>query len=158
MTLGPDKLAKAFTEYTLNNIYDYEFHIKIGEELDARGALPSTFMSLAPGSHDPMIWHDVNRMITLNGSQTQKGLQNHVCPLQFDIVDRLIRRYSNEGDIVHDPFGGLMTVPYRALKLGRKGSASELNTGYFFDGVQYLKAAEKENAMPDLFAVLDDIG
>lgn len=154
-TLGPDKLAKAFTEYSLQNVYDYEFHIKIGEELEARGALPSTFMSLAPGSHDPMIWHDVNRMITLNGNQTQKGLQNHVCPLQFDIVDRLIRRYSNEGDIVHDPFGGLMTVPYRALKLGRKGSASELNTGYFFDGVQYLKAAEKENAMPDLFAALE---
>ena len=95
-------------------------------------------------------------MITLNGNQTQKGLQNHVCPLQFDIVDRLITRYSSPGEVVHDPFGGLMTVPYRAIKLGRKGSASELNTGYFFDGVQYLKAAEKEMAMPDLFAALDD--
>jgi DNA modification methylase len=155
-TLGPDKLAKAFTEYSLNNVYDYEFHVKIGQELEARGALPSTFMSLAPGSHDDTTWHDVNRMITLNGNQTQKGLQNHVCPLQFDIVDRLINRYSNPGDVVHDPFGGLMTVPYRALKLGRKGSASELNTGYFFDGVQYLKAAEKEMAMPDLFAALED--
>lgn len=155
-TLGPDKLAKAFTQYSLNNVYDYEFHVKIGQELEARGALPSTFMSLAPGSHDDTTWHDVNRMITLNGNQTQKGLQNHVCPLQFDIVDRLINRYSNPGDVVHDPFGGLMTVPYRALKLGRKGSASELNTGYFFDGVQYLKAAEKEMAMPDLFAALGD--
>lgn len=155
-TLGPDKLAKAFTEYSLANVYDYEFHVKIGQELEARGALPSTFMSLAPGSHDDTTWHDVNRMITLNGNQTQKGLQNHVCPLQFDIVDRLITRYSNPGEVVHDPFGGLMTVPYRAIKLGRKGSASELNTGYFFDGVQYLKAAEKEMAMPDLFAALDD--
>lgn len=155
-TLGPDKLAKAFTQYSLNNVYDYDFHVKIGQELEARGALPSTFMSLAPGSHDDTTWHDVNRMITLNGNQTQKGLQNHVCPLQFDIVDRLINRYSNPGDVVHDPFGGLMTVPYRALKLGRKGSASELNPGYFFDGVQYLKAAEKEVAMPDLFAALDD--
>ena len=155
--MGPDKLAKAFTEYTMSNIYDYEHHVKIGEDLEARGALPSTFMSIAPGSHCPDVWHDVNRMRTLNGDQSSRGLQNHVCPLQFDIVDRLIDRYSNVGDVVHDPFGGLMTVPYRAIKKGRKGSASELNTGYFFDGVQYLKAAEKEVTMPDLFDCLEDL-
>ena len=154
--LGPDKLAKAFTEYSLSNVYDYDFHVRIGQELELRGALPSTFMSLAPGSHQADVWHDVNRMITLNGNQTQKGLQNHVCPLQFDIVDRLITRYSNPGELVHDPFGGLMTVPYRAIKQGRRGSASELNTAYFFDGIQYLKAAEKEMAMPDLFASLEE--
>jgi DNA modification methylase len=153
--LGPAKLAKAFTEYSLSNIYDYEFHVRIGKELEARSALPSTFMSLAPGSHHPDVWHDVNRMLTLNGNQTQKGLQNHVCPLQIDIVDRMITRYSNPGDLVHDPFGGLMTVPYRAVLNGRKGSASELNTGYFFDGCQYLAAAEKQMDMPDLFAALD---
>ena len=49
-----------------------------------------------------------------------------------------------------------MTVPYRAIKQGRRGSASELNTAYFFDGIQYLKAAEKEMAMPDLFASLEE--
>ena len=153
--LGPAKLAKAFTDYSLANVYDYEFHVRIGKELESRSALPSTFMSLAPGSHHPDVWHDVNRMLTLNGNQTQKGLQNHVCPLQIDIVDRLITRYSNPGDLVHDPFGGLMTVPYRAILNGRKGSASELNTGYFFDGCQYLAAAEKQMDMPDLFAALD---
>jgi len=148
---GPDKLAKLFTAYSLENLYDYEFHVRIGEQLDALGALPSTFMSLAPGSHHPDVWHDVNRMRTLNGNQTQKGLQNHVCPLQFDIVDRLIVRYSNPGELVYDPFGGLFTVPYRAIHLGRRGQASELNTGYFFDGVQYLQAAEREYQMPSLF-------
>lgn len=153
--MGPDKLAKAFTEYSLKNAYDYELHIRIGKELEVRGALPSTFMSLAPGSHHAEVWHDVNRMITLNGKQTQKGLQNHVCPLQLDIVERLINRYSNPGELVHDPFGGLMTVPYCAIRQGRRGSASELNTGYFFDGVQYLQAAEKEIAMPDLFGALE---
>ena len=153
--LGPAKLAKAFTDYSLANVYDYEFHVRIGKELESRSALPSTFMSLAPGSHHPDVWHDVNRMLTLNGNQTQKGLQNHVCPLQTDIVDRLVTRYSNPGDLVHDPFGGLMTVPYRAILNGRKGSASELNTGYFFDGCQYLAAAEKQMDMPDLFAALD---
>jgi hypothetical protein len=150
---GPAKLAKMFTDFSMAHVYDHEFHVRIGEELDLKGALPSTFMSLAPGSHCDDVWHDVNRMLTLNGSQTQRGLQNHVCPLQFDIVDRIIRRYSNPGDMVFDPFGGLMTVPVRALKLGRKGSASELNTAYFFDGVHYLQAMENELAMPSLFDV-----
>lgn len=153
--LGPDKLAKAFTEYSLANVYDYDFHVRIGKELEVRGALPSTFMSLAPGSHHAEVWHDVNRMITLNGKQTQKGLQNHVCPLQLDIVERLINRYSNPGELVHDPFGGLMTVPYCAIRQGRSGSASELNTSYFFDGIQYLQAAEKGVAMPSLFDFMD---
>ena len=154
--LGPDKLAKLFTEFSLQDIYDYETHVRIGEEMEARGALPSSFMSLAPGSHDPDVWHDVNRMLTLNGEQTRKGLENHICPLQFDIVDRLIERYSSKGETVFDPFGGLFTVPYRALKLGRHGRASELSTAYFMDGVKYLQAAEREMAMPDLFAIEED--
>ncbi|KGK59608.1 DNA methylase N-4 [Xanthomonas cannabis pv. phaseoli] len=153
--LGPDKLAKLFTEYSLREVYDYETHVRIGEELEARGALPSTFMSLAPGSHDPDVWHDVNRMLTLNGEQTRRGLENHICPLQFDIVDRLIQRFSNAGELVFDPFGGLFTVPYRALKLGRQGRAAELSTAYFMDGVKYLQAAEREMSMPDLFATMD---
>ncbi|MCC4288472.1 DNA methyltransferase [Vreelandella aquamarina] len=154
--LGPDQLAKMFATYSLHNVYDYESHVRIGEKLDSRGALPSTFMSLAPGSNHPDVWHDVNRMLTLNGSQTQRGLQNHVCPLQFDIVDRIINRYSNKGETVFDPFGGLFTVPYRAIKLGRKGRASELNPSYFMDGVRYLEAAEREISMPSLFDTLEE--
>ncbi|WJR66981.1 DNA methyltransferase [Neorhizobium sp. CSC1952] len=153
--LGPDMLAKAFTEWTLKNVYDYETHIQIGEALEKRGALPSTFMSLAPGAHDAFTWHDVNRMRTLNGDQTKKGLENHICPLQFDIVDRLIKRFSNEGELVFDPFGGLFTVPYRALKLGRRGRASELNPGYFLDGIKYLQAMEREIATPTMFDIFE---
>lgn len=153
--LGPDKLAKLYTEYSLREVYSYETHVRIGEELEARGALPSTFMSLAPGSHHPDVWHDVNRMLTLNGEQTKRGLENHICPLQFDIVDRLIKRFSNRGDTVFDPFGGLFTVPYRALKLGRQGRAVELSTPYFFDGIRYLEAMERELSMPSLFDTLE---
>lgn len=71
--------------------------------------------------------------------------------------DRLIVRYSNEGDLVFDPFGGLMTVPVRALHLGRKGRGVELNPGYFLDGVKYLQAKEREKAMPTLFDTLPDM-
>jgi hypothetical protein len=149
--LGPDKLASMFTKYSLQNVYDYEFHIRIGEELEARGALPSTFMSLAPGSHHPDVWHDVTRMLTLNSDQSRRAGEKHVCPLQFDIVDRLIDRYSNKGERVYDPFCGLGTVPYRAILKGRTGGGSELNAGYFMDQVHYLRAAERQATMPSLF-------
>ncbi|MFN7882975.1 MAG: DNA methyltransferase, partial [bacterium] len=149
--LGPDKLASLFTKYSLQQVYDYEFHVRIGEELAARGALPSTFMSLAPGSHHPDVWHDVARMFTLNSDQSRRAVEKHVCPLQFDIVDRLIERYSNAGELVYDPFCGLGTVPYRAILKGRRGGGSELNPGYFMDQVHYLRAAEKQVSMPSLF-------
>jgi DNA modification methylase len=152
--LPAEVLSRTFTEATLQGLYDYESHIRIGEALEGRSALPATFMSLAPGSHHPDVWHDVNRMRTLNMDQNRKGLEKHVCPLQFDIVDRLINRYSNPGELVFDPFGGLFTVPFRALHLGRKGRASELNPSYFLDGVKYLQAAEAELSMPSLFDTL----
>ncbi|WP_260455941.1 DNA methyltransferase [Burkholderia stagnalis] len=154
--LGPDQLASLFTKYTLANVYDYEFHVKIGEELQARGALPSTFMSLAPGSHHPDIWHDVTRMLTLNGEQAKRAVEKHVCPLQFDIVDRLIERYSNPDELVYDPFCGLGTVPYRAILKGRRGGGSELNPTYFMDQVHYLRAAERQFSMPSLFDAVED--
>jgi DNA modification methylase len=152
--LGPAQLATLFTKYTLENIYDYKSHVKIGEELDSRDVLPTTFMALAPGSHHPEVWTDINRMLTLNGEQVKRNLEAHICPLQFDIVDRIITRYSNPGEIVFDPFAGLMTVPYRAIYLGRRGYGIELHPQYFFDGVKYLEAAEREVSMPQLFDVI----
>ncbi|WP_291141851.1 DNA methyltransferase [Hydrogenophaga sp.] len=149
--MGPAKLAKYFTEDSLRRVYDYQHHVSIGEQLQERNALPSTFMSLAPGSHHPDVWHDINRMRTLNGEQTTRAVEKHVCPLQFDIVDRLIERYSNPGETVYDPFHGLGTVGVRAIKLGRRARGSELSAAYFADQVHYLRAAEREMAMPSLF-------
>lgn len=154
--MGPDKLASLFTKQSLEQIYDYESHIKIGEELDLRGKLPTSFMSLAPGSHHENVWHDVNRMLTLNGNQTRKGLNNHICPLQFDIVNRIIDRYSMPGEIVFDPFGGLMTVPYRAILKGRYGIGVELNPEYFLDSIAYCKSAEIEVRTPTLFDYIEE--
>lgn len=155
--LGADKLATAFTKWSLQNIYDYEFHVKLGQDLELKGALPSSFMSLAPASHDIDVWHDVNRMNTLNSDQSRRAVEQHVCPLQIDIVERLITRYSNKGDLVYDPFCGLGTVPYCALKLARKGQGSELNAGYFMDSTYYLKSMENKMSMPTLFDLLEEI-
>lgn len=149
--LPPEQLSRTFTEQTMREVYDFESHIKVGEDLEGRGKLPATFMSLAPGSWHPEVWHDINRMLTLNTEQSRRAQQMHVCPLQFDIVDRLIGRYSNPGDLVFDPFGGLATVPLRALKAGRRGRSVELNPGYFLDSVKYLEAEERKRDMPSLF-------
>lgn len=153
--LPPDQLSKLFTEQTQREVYDYESHIRIGEELDGRGALPATFMTLAPGSWTSEVWHDVNRMLTLNTTQSQRAQQMHVCPLQFDIVDRLINRFSNPGELVFDPFAGLMTVPVRALRARRRGRGVELNTGYYLDGIKYLQAEQHKRAIPALFDLVD---
>ncbi|MGN8718638.1 DNA methyltransferase [Ellagibacter isourolithinifaciens] len=149
--LPVEERSRLFTQQTLTEVYDYEDHVETGEALDSRRALPSTFMAFAPGSWSPEVWHDVNRMGTLNTEQSRKAQAYHVCPLQFDIVDRLIRRYSNPGDLVFDPFGGLGTVPVRALRLGRRGAGVELNTGYYRDALGYLRAMEREVDMPTLF-------
>lgn len=144
-------IQRIFKKYSLEHIYDYTSHVRIGEVLDGEAHLPSTFMALAPGSWDTSVWDDVNRMLTLNTSQSKKRQAMHVCPLQFDIVDRLITRYSNEGELVYDPFGGLFTVPLRAMMLGRRGRAVELNTQYFLDGIKYLQAEERKQSMPSIF-------
>lgn len=158
MGVGP--LVKAFTEGTRGLIYDFAAHVAIGEHIedreqnDSRGHLPRTFMSLAPGAHDPNTWDDVVRMRTLNAEQVAKGREKHVCPLQFDIVDRLIDRFSMEGELVYDPFCGLGTVPMRAVLKGRCGAGSELNPDYFAHSVNYLREAERKVAVPTLFGLL----
>lgn len=146
-----DVLYRAFRKYDAEHVYNYWFHVDLGEKLEEKGCLPATFMSLAPVSNHPEVWTDINRMRTLNSEQTRKRLNNHICPLQIDIVDRIITRYSNPGELVLDPFAGLMTVPLRAVALGRKGTGFELNADYFVDGLRYLKIQEQDLTAPTLF-------
>lgn len=147
------KLQKVYSQYCKEHVYSYEEHIALAEKLDIEGKLPATFMVLAPSSWNEQVWDDINRMRTLNSEQKRRDLQMHVCPLQLDIVERLIERYSNKGDVILDPFGGIGTVPMTAIKKGRYGIAVELNPDYFRDGVAYCKAAEESIDAPTLFDI-----
>lgn len=144
------ELYKRWREYNTKHVYDYEAHVALGNALHDAERLPVTFNLLPPHSWHPDVWTDIARMRTLNMMQERKGQQMHLCPLQFDIVDRLIVQHSMEGEIVFDPFAGLMTVPYCAVKLGRKGLGIELNAGYFADGVAYVQAAASQVEAPSL--------
>lgn len=156
MGMAADEIFKAFRRHSLENVYDFDRDLAIAEGLDRANMLPPTFMLLQPQSWHPDVWTDIARMRTLNALQAQHGREMHLCPLQFDIVDRLITQFSMEGETVFDPFGGIMTVPLCAVKLGRRGVATELNAGYFADGAGYVEAAAKERSLPTLFDLFND--
>ena len=153
-----DNLQSVYRKYSRENVYSYEEHVALAKKLDEDGKLPATFMVVAPGSWNQMeVWDDINRMRTLNTTQSRRRAQMHVCPLQLDIVERIINRYSNPGEVVLDPFGGLMTVPMTAVKMNRMGYGIELNPDYFRDGVGYLQAAENEIDEPTLFDFMPEV-
>lgn len=151
-----EKLRSLWHSYNQTHVYDFHEHVQIAEALEREGLLPSSFMLLDPKSHSPWVWDDVVRMRTLNTDQSRRQVEMHVCPLQLDIVERLIERYSMPGELVLDPFGGLMTVPYCAVNMGRRGFGIELSADYFRDGVGYLRAAEQKRTTPTLFDFLDE--
>ncbi len=148
-------IRKLYNKYSKETVYDFDKHVEMANAMDEKNKLPATFMCIDPASWSPDVWDDVNRMRTLNTEQSQRRKQMHLCPLQFDIVDRLINRYTNEGETVLDPFGGLMTVPLEAMKAGRKGIGIELNPEYYRDGCWYLKREEDNQETPTLFDFME---
>ena len=153
-----DRLQELYRRYSREHVYDYHEHVALAEKLDGEKRLPATFMVTAPGSWCEAVWDDVNRMRTLNSEQARKRLQLHICPLQFDIVERLIERYSSPGELVYDPFGGLGTVPLMAVKMGRKGLMCELSAESFRDAVGHLQRQEERDETISLFEMLGVTG
>jgi hypothetical protein len=176
-----ERIFKMFREFSATKVYDFEKHVKLSESLETceecqhihlkpticgrkiynelddvcqcRGAgrLPVTFMLLQPQSWHPEVWSDITRMRSLNSTQVQRGAEMHLCPMQFDIADRVIAQFSQPGEIIMDPFVGIGTVVQRALKLKRCGLGIELSKSYFVDAAYYCEAAEKQADVPTLF-------
>ena len=161
--LRPDELARLkmsdrmrrFRDFSKAHVYDYDQHVALSYAMEQKDAISKEFMTVPPASIHPDVWDDISRMNTLNTTQSQRRKQLHVCPLQLDIVERVINRYSNPGDVVFDPFGGLATVPMMAVRMGRYGWGCELNTGYYADGVAYLRGEETDIEQPSLFDLLE---
>lgn len=68
--------------------------------------------------------------------------ERHLCPLQLGVIERCIKLWSNPGDVVLDPFGGIGSTPYKAVELGRKGVMVELKESYWRQAVKFLRQAE----------------
>lgn len=160
--LYPEELARMkmsdrqrrYHDFSKSTVYNYHEHVALGAEMEKLDAISKEFMTIPVASTNPDVWDDINRMKTLNTTQSRRRQTLHVCPLQLDIVERIINRYSNAGDMVLDPFGGLGTVAMQAVKLGRKGYSIELNPDYFNDAVGYLKAEDEKEEQITLFDLM----
>lgn len=141
-------------EHQKQNIYDFRDHLQACRDLDDLDKLSRLFMTLPTISNNDLVWTDINRMNTLNANQANKKKEKHICPLQLDIIERCINRFSMKTDSVFDPFGGIFSTPYIASKLGRESRAHELKKEYFEDGVFHLKALEYKLSVPTLFDVI----
>ena len=68
--------------------------------------------------------------------------ERHICPLQTQVVDRLLDLYSKPREIVFTPFLGIGTEIVQAIKRGRRGVGSELKGSYYKQAVAHVKAVE----------------
>lgn len=83
--------------------------------------------------------------------------ERHLCPLQLGVIERCIKLWSNPGDIVFDPFGGVGSTPYQAVMFGRKGVGIELKPEYYHQAVRNCTAAaaKAKESQHDLFSHLE---
>lgn len=153
-SFGIDRLQVWWKEFNKDVIYDFEKHVELLELLDRHKKLSRTFTTLPMRSMTDYIWNDVNRMHGLNMEQAKRKQQNHICPMPFDQVDRLIELYSNPGDLIADPFSGLGTTGVRAIRKKRRAFLTELNDTYAKCALGYLKETEYKNELPTLFDLL----
>lgn len=151
--LDMQQLGQWWRNYCLQGGYNYREHVELAKVMEGKGRLPSSFMLFPPISRHQDIWTDIVRMRTLNSEQDRNGREKHVCPLQLDIIERLITRYTNSSEIVLDPFAGIFSVPHLAVKMGRIGVGIELAEEYWRHGVGYCEMAENQVTAPTLFDV-----
>lgn len=141
-------------KYDLEHIYSFQEHLRACEDLELQSKLSALFMTLPAHSSTDMVWTDINRMLTLNANQVNRKKEKHICPLQLDLIERLINRFTMPGDLIDDPFGGLFSTAYKALEMGRNAVSIELNPDYYDDGLYYLKSIEAKMSVPTLFDLL----
>jgi DNA modification methylase len=98
------------------------------------------------------IWYGIKESDTLNVVEARSNDdERHIAPLQLGTIERCIRLWSNPGETVLSPFGGIGSEPYQAVKLGRKAIAIELKPEYFAVLVKNMERASASLELP-LFA------
>ena len=98
------------------------------------------------------VWMDINQSNTLQYRNARDNDdERHICPLQLDVISRGLQLWSNPGDTVLSPFGGIGSEGFMAVKMHRKPILFELKDSYFSMQKQNMERAIVERDTPDLF-------
>lgn len=91
------------------------------------------------------VWMDIDQTRTLQyrGARDEKDEQ-HISPLQLDVIERCIDLWSNPGDVVLTPFMGIGSEVWSAVHMGRKGVGFELKPSYYKQAVKNMLSAKTE--------------
>ena len=90
------------------------------------------------------VWWDINQSNTLNRVFSDEESERHICPLQLDVIDRCLRMYSNEGDVIFTPFMGVGSEVYESVKMNRKAIGIELKREYYLQAVSNMQALDND--------------
>lgn len=106
------------------------------------------------------LWADIRETDVLEGwaGGREEGDEKHICPLQLEVIRRLVRLYTNPGELVLDPFMGIGSTAHVAIEQGRSALGFELKESYHAQAVRAAQKAlsiREEQAAPpqDLFAL-----
>lgn len=136
--------------------YDYAAHVAYLEDLDRKVLLGRAHGQPLPVDN-PWVWWDIQRIDVLNGKVAREAEdEKHICPLQLDLIERVITRWSNPDDVVLDYFAGIGSVPYQALKLGRRGVGIELKRSYYQLACRFLADLELQQAQPNFLDLVEE--
>jgi hypothetical protein len=128
-----------------------------------RGCLPDYLIKFrAPGENEVAIdsdgdvsrnewiewaeccWSNIRETNTLNVKEARSEEDTkHICPLQLDVIDRLVRLYTNPGEVVFSPFTGIGSEGYVSLQRGRSFYGCELKPEYHAQALKNLAKAER---------------
>jgi len=98
------------------------------------------------------IWYGIRESDTLNTALAKGDKdERHICPLQLGTIERCVRLWSNPGDLILSPFGGIGSEGYEAVRLGRRYLGIELKPEYFKVACQNLATAETLKLQGELF-------
>jgi DNA modification methylase len=104
------------------------------------------------------IWLGISETETLQvGRARGTEDEKHICPLQLGTIERCIKLYSNPSELVLDPFNGIGSTGYVALKYGRKYVGIELKPEYYEVAKGNLKTAQELSTRKDLFSVSETV-